>query len=716
MGEIEGFYTLPKMPEELQQLLDKLFSARRSASLYQPDHPIAAQAREMAFAVLTVLLRRQSKLTLAAVDEGLLLDRKLYRQTADSHAFSKRFRQRGIARVLLKVGTDISELTALLALLDTDPVRIRAKGGPASALREAGVTNITLVEEHMLGEEEQEQQAPIGAPPVHELPLDRQEAILSLLADYLVGKAEDLEDEQYPSLMAVLRDPPLTAKLVGVAVSRADRSQLDRGKTSFAGHVIQRIESTVLARSAGDWEEVKHKVREAVAQLPPAIRPKIFALQAPSWREEGTRATAPSKEAVSPQRISAMLGELAKLLADLRGVPAGIAVAAGEGIDYAPAISPAEAAGKKSRLATLLEGMAAMRIPPTPAREELADLMQSVDPRSQLVNLSWVLLDILEREQKLDTYSKVATELEQLGRQLIEQGHTTPALHLLSVLTAHSEERLGCPAWQRLRSAGALQAIGSANVLEFICRVFREGHPEQVKVAAEIVASMGKSALPPLIDLLAEPLSAAAENSLMEVLVRAGNDAVPELANSLQSGYSQAGVCLVKVLSEIGTDDALKALAKGLASRDVLVRLAVIQALGKKSSDFSAVLLMPALQDANPSVARAAASALGELRNPVAVTALAKAVTAFSWTYSDVHERMEMVSALGKIGDEAAITVLARILHTRRLFGRGHYEQLRQASARALGRIATPAALQALSGKNGSKETSAAEVQAETKA
>lgn len=709
MGEIEGIYTLPAMPEEYARLLDRLFSARRASSLYQPDHPIAVQAREAAYGDLTMVLRRQAKLVLTAVDDGLLVDRKLYRQTADSLAFSKRFRQRGIAKVTLKAGVDVTELTALLALLDIDSARIRAKGGPVETLREMGVTNITLTEEGLEEEEEQPQRQVQAAP---ELPKDRVEAILSELADYLIGRTEDLAEESYGHLLCALRDANTTARLISMAISRADRAQLSKGKSSLAAHLVQRIESTVLARSAGDWEEIKHKVREAVAQLPPSLRPKIFTLQAPTWREDAARAG--GEEVISSEQLNGMLGELAKLIAELRGIPADIAGAAsGAAPEYIPTVQPGDSTAKKSRLATLLDGMATMRIPSPPPSQEMPDLFQSLEPGAEPANVTWVLLELLEREQKLDLYSKIATELERLARELVEHDQVPPALALLGVLSTHAQESSGFPAWQRLRASGALQAIGGPAIMEFVCRVFRTGTPEQVKTAAEIVRSQGRQALVPLINLLAEPLSAAAENALMEVLVRFGSDAVTELARSLQSGYSQAGICIVKVLSEIGSDDALRALAKGLESRDVLVRLAVVQALGKKSSDFSATLLVPALRDANPSVRRAAANALGELRNPLAVPQLAKAATSFSWNYADAPERMEVLTALGKIGDDAAVAALAKVYTGRRLLGRRRYEELRQCAARALERVGSPEAISILAGRNGHRRPAPATVPAE---
>ena len=697
MGEIEGFYALPKMPEEYQQLLDKLFSARRAASLYQPDHPIAIQAREGAFVQLSAVLRRQSKLTLSPVDEGLLVDRKLYRQTADSLAFRKRFQQRGIRRVILKAGVDESELAAVLNLLDTDPTRIRAKGGPALALRDMGVANVLISDERPEQEELPEQEA---APASYELPLDRLEAIISQLADYLVGKSEDLEEEQYTHLIAILKDPSTTTRLLAEAVARADPSQLQKGKSNFTGHLVQKLESTVLARSAADWEEIKHKLRMAVAELPPGIRPRIFTLQAPTWKEEGARSARRADDAPTPERIAGMLNELGKLLAELRGVPSDLAGAtAGEGAGYARAGIATDKPGRKSNLSILLDGMANMHIAPTPAKEELADLFQTVDRANDCVNLGWVLLELLEREHKLDTYSKIATELERLAKLLIENGQDLPALHLLSTLTLHSQEASGHPAWQRLRSSGALQAIGNSLIIDFVCRVFRAGHADQVKIAAEIVRGQGRSAVPPLIGLLAEPLSAAAENAVMEVLVKLSNEAVPELARSLQSGYSQAGICVVKALSEIGTEEALRALGKGLQSKDVLVRLAVVQALGKRSGDFSVSLLVLALEDGNASVRRAAANALGELRSSLAVAALAKLATAFSWWGADLAERMEVITALGKVADDAAIAALGKVLRGRRLLGGSRQRQLRECARLVLQQIGTPSALQVLESK-----------------
>jgi HEAT repeat protein len=697
-------YSVPAMPDELQVLFDRLSSARRATGLYQEDHPIAVNAREAACAALQQALRTRGKLILTASEAGMLADRKAYRQNADTRALAQRLRQRGIQSVTLKPETDQTELATFLSTIDLDPARLRAKGGAAAIMRAAGIEGIVIAEIAY------DEEAP---PPAEEEKqtsrlLHRREEIIAKIAKLLAGETDEIDEETYLEFLDLLKDSGSVARVIASAVSQADRATLEAGRAAFAGQVVQKIESIVLARSAGEWEQVKGSVRQGVAKLPPAIRPKIFSLQAPTWKDKRREAQMPADGDLSElppghEKIPSLMMELARSLAAARGIPRGIAgAAAGQSGPGATEIE--QVTDSQTRLGALLEGMAQMRLAPMAPWQEMPDLFQSAKAQAIAADAAAVLLEVLDKEEKLDGYSKVATELERKAVWLMEHGHRAPALGILSTFAAHADDKKGYPAWQRLRAASALQAIGTGAVLQFAAQAVRTGSADQIQVAGDLLAHLGTDAVPTIVDLLGEPLPPGCDSVLAEVLVRMGNGPVPSLAKALQAGYSQAALAIVTVLARLGTGAALQALGRGLDSRDALVRLAVVQNLGKSSHEQAVPLLLPALEDGNASIRRAAIAALGELRSPAGVPALTRIATKWNLSVRLAPERMEAMAALGKIGGGQAIEALGRVLKRRTLWQRKRNEEMRLCALNALKQIGTAECLDLLASFTRDKE------------
>jgi len=697
-------YSVPAMPDELQVLFDRLSSARRATGLYQEDHPIAVNAREAACVALQQALRARGKLTLVASEAGMLVERNAYRQNADTRALAQRLRQRGIHSVTFKPETDQTELATFMATIDLDPTRLRAKGGALAILRAAGVEGIVVQEISY----DEEATKPREEEPKATRILHKREEIIAKIAKLLAGEMEEVDEETYLELLDLLKDSGCVARLIATTVAEADPAALEGGRTAFAGHVVQKIESIVLARSAGEWEQVKGSVRQGVAKLPPAIRPKIFSLQAPTWKDKRHEAQIPTDadpSALPPghDKVPQLMMELARSLAAARGIPKGIAGAAAGQAEQAPT-DIEQVTDTQSRLGALLESMSQMRLAPLAPWQEMPDLFQSAKPQAIASDAAAVMLEVLDKEEKLDGYSKVATELERKATWLMEHGHRAPALSILTAFATHADDQKGYPAWQRLRAASALQAIGSNTILEFASQVLRSAAPDQIQVAADLLAHLGSEAAPTIVELLGEPLPPGCEAALSEVLVGMANSAVAPMAKAVQAGYSQAALAIVKVLARIGTTDSLKALGKGLASRDALVRLAVVQNLGKSSHEQAVELLLPALEDSNASIRRAAIGALGELRNAAGVAPLTRIATKRSLSGRVVPERMEAMAALGKIGGGQAIEALGKVLKRRTLFQRKRNEEMRLCALNALRQIGTAECLDLLASFTRDKE------------
>ena len=713
---------------DLVAVFDRLVAARRAVGLYQEDHPIAVAARDEACLALETALRERGTLTITATEAGLLIDGKAYRQSADTETLAKRLRQRGILSVTFKAGLDPTELSLLLGLMDLSATRLRAKGGIKQILRHSGVT-------HIEGEEiSYSEEAPAPQREITIEPLDpgvKWDLLIPDLANLLSSADEEIEEETYQKLLQLLADPTLVVRLLTECLSQVPRrarpagmaaaagrlatgpqaaaratqrgglaaSQSgEGGRAGFVGQLVQKLERMVLVRSAADWETVKPSVRQGVAKLPPSVRPRIFTFHANNL---GQGPPSPDEVVASPgnERLPDLLAELSATLAEARHLPRELAanMVGLERGGQALGLIGADARVPASRLAMLLNGMASMKLQPASPWEEMTDLLQSARGQTTLADAVATLLEILDKENKLDGYSKVATELERKSKELMDRNQRGPALHALANFARHANEANGYPAWQRLRAKAALEAIGAEAILQFVGQVIRTATPEQAETATELLIFLGEAAAPMLMQLMAEPLGPGADTAVAEALVRLGDLAVPELCRTLQTGYTQMGQTVVRVLSRIATPGALKGLSRALGARDVLVRLAAVQALGKTNSPAAAQALLPALADHNPSLRRAAIAALGDLKSAEAAPELARiALRSPGFWARSAGDQFEAICSLGKIGGGQAIQTLSRALRRRAFFAAARVDEIRLAAAVALKRIGTAECLDVL--------------------
>jgi len=649
---------------------------------------MAVAARDSAYDAIQGLLRHHSHLTITAQDSGLMLNRKQYRQTADTRSLARRMLQRGIRSVVFLAHFDTSELGALVALLEADPDHLREQGGAQERMRSLGVSGITLAEVDFKPEDGEE---PVEPEPESPLRLLDTEQLVALLAEYLLGRREAIDDPTYDAMLLLLEDPAKVARLLTECVSRAGAAPLEGGRASFVAQMLQKLESVVLARSPDDWEKVKGSVRQAIGRLPPALRPKIFAMELAEW-ETRRQETQAEQEAALAQ-LPALLSQLSHALGALRAVPADVSkqVADGAGATYASTgVVPQSA---RSGLATLLNGMAAMRLGPLPVKREMVELLDTTAGQPCAVKAAMVLVQAADRETELAHYSRLATVLENKAKVLADSS-LPAALTIVGMFWGHVSDGGPDFTWRTMRAKLALEAIGNDRIVEMAAKALSGEVKEHLAPAARLLARLGPAGVGRLARLLNEGLPAESETAAAEALVEVGEEAVDELARALQSGHSSARVPVVPVLARIGGDQALAALGQGLKCPDKLVRLAVVQCLGTMGSEGAVSIVAQALDDASTVVRETALVALGMLRSPKAVERLGRVALDKSLTAQSVAEKRKAINALAQIGTQEAREVIGAALRRKVIFRRGAQQQVRecaQQALRAAGTQQTPA-------------------------
>ena len=667
-------------PADLQEALERLLSARRATSLYQENHPMAVAARDSAYEAIQLLLRSHSQFAITAQERGLLLNRKLYRQTADTRGLARRMLQRGMRSVTFLAHFDTTELAALISLFEVDPDRLMEQGGARERLRQQGVMGISVTEVQFKGEEDSEEAGKETDARVQAL---NAEDLIALLADYLLGDRDSIDDTTYDAMIQMLRETRQVVYLLTECVSRAEPAALEGGRAAFVAQLLQRLEALVLERSSDDWEQIKASVREAISRLPPALRPKMLAMELPDW--DALRQGMREEQMQGLSQLPALLAQLSHALGALRAVPAEVAKQVADsyaGRDARSFAEPAPTAGR-SELGTLLKGISAMHMGALPVKREMADLLDSAGASACGAKAAAVLVDVADREPEADNYSVLATELENRAKGLAGS-NLRAALAIVEMFWAHMADVRPDFAWRRIRAKSALDSIGTELIVEITASALANGVCEHLESAARLLAKLGPAGIRRLARLLTAGLPAESESAAADALVEVGEPAVGELARALGAGSSSARVPVVQVLAKIGGQQALAALGQGLKSPDKLVRLAVVQCLGMSAKDAGVDILAQALEDASPIVRESAILALGASKSPRAVEPVARVALQKSMSAQAVAEKCKAVNALASIGTPEAVGVIAAVLRRKVLFRRAANNQVRQAAFQAL--------------------------------
>jgi HEAT repeat protein len=159
-----------------------------------------------------------------------------------------------------------------------------------------------------------------------------------------------------------------------------------------------------------------------------------------------------------------------------------------------------------------------------------------------------------------------------------------------------------------------------------------------------------------------------------------GPSAVSILVAEMASGSQRSRAAAAVVLGRLRSVSAIPTLAKALGDGDVEVREDVEEALEEIGAP-AVPELITRLLDADPRIRTGAAQTLGRIRDPRAVSSLARMVGD-----PDMAICQAAVTALGDIGDGSVVPLVAGLLEDER-------PTLRQCALTALDKIGTPQAL-----------------------
>jgi len=278
--------------------------------------------------------------------------------------------------------------------------------------------------------------------------------------------------------------------------------------------------------------------------------------------------------------------------------------------------------------------------------------------------------------------------LEYVAQWCLERGMVDRAISVLADLRADAEGMARRSPATRARVMLAMSRIANRGIIEeMVERLGRARTEEQRTALRGSLLALGAEVVTPLVRSLVAASDLSARRAYRDALVELDRVGVPLLEDMIGDERWFVVRNMVGILGEIRSADAVEHFARTIRHPDVRVRRETIIALSKFGGEEAVQQLLVGVADAEPSLRAAAALGLGLTKAGTAVMPLIKRLG----EETDLETVVEIIRALGRIGDARAVKALAERASGGSLFSRTPLP-VRLEAIRALGDVGGEAA------------------------
>lgn len=689
-------------------------AAARAVSLYPAAHP----AIRHALARLVDAAGRATAtgaLHLRVDPQGLTVDGvRLERPDPAVVELAHLLHQHAVGHLVLHAGTDAGSWQALLQLLARTPEEVRADGGIAHLWRTAGGPSIELEEidyarvlaersGDVLGVDEilaaclkgaaladwdeaarQALEAALAEPDrLAELARGIAErlggepagtvglAFLTLLcrvAEHLAATAPERLDPAFRELAQAAGRLPVDA--LADLLARRHTPSAFAGGLDVVGAVVDRMTDATVAQVVADAVVAEGGATARLAEAFQALVPEID-------RQRRVLSLAADQVAASPfgqdTNFEELWSRVEHMLTSYSDQPFVSA-------EYGRELSTARAHA--------IEVEQTSDDPP----ERIAAWLSTVSD-SALRGLDvHLLLDLLTIEQEPARWRDVALTIVAHVEDLARAGLLDVAWTLADRLAQDATE--AALPWRREHATRALEGLADGAFLRHAVRL-RGADASRVAGLRRLAHAIGPAAIPVLAEALAAEQDATARQALRDILVSygpRGREAVQQLLNAPSWEVRRTAAYLLR---EFGGTEALTELEPFLSDSEPLVQREALQTIVLHGHDVTYAMLLRVLRSAPARVRDSLGRELRTLRDP-------RAAPLFGYLVRHADRRAERVlyetaiEALGAFGGPEAVEALEYALYQGDWWAPRRTRAGRQLAARALRRIGTAEALDAL--------------------
>lgn len=249
----------------------------------------------------------------------------------------------------------------------------------------------------------------------------------------------------------------------------------------------------------------------------------------------------------------------------------------------------------------------------------------------------------------------VLNRLEFLTQYQFSRGMTDNGIDLVQDLRRDAEALRGRSPVTRGMIMLAIHRVSTrAMIDELVTRLGKARNEEERASFRATLLHIGADTVTPLVRALVGATDLSARRAFRDALVALDQVGVPLLEEMVGDERWFVVRNMVGILGEIRSADAVEHFRRTIEHSDARVRRETILALGKVGGEESVPLLAKGLNDKEASLRSAAALGLGLTKMPTAVTPL----LARLGQETDLDSQLEIIRALGRVGDARAVPAL----------------------------------------------------------
>lgn len=329
--------------------------------------------------------------------------------------------------------------------------------------------------------------------------------------------------------------------------------------------------------------------------------------------------------------------------------------------------------------------------------EYLRDAVASEYASDLRGNVVFILLDVYEVQSDPAIRDEIVGVLDNLLVHLLAAGRLrTVALLLREVNVAANRARDLAPA-QRDTLLSLPNRMSESEALSQLLQSLdeRADLPEQTDLN-ELFDQLRVSALGTIFSWLGRLQDPRVRAQLESAAQRLAAANTGELVRLIGASQREVGLEAIRRSGAMRAAAAVPALARLIGQQDLEVRLAAVQALGEIATPGALQQLERAIDDPAREVRVAAARAFATRAHKPVLARIEAAIKGKRLAEADLTEKMALFEAYGAMCGDAGIPLLDGLLNGKGLFGRREDPELRACAARALGRIGSGMAIEAL--------------------
>jgi HEAT repeat protein len=330
------------------------------------------------------------------------------------------------------------------------------------------------------------------------------------------------------------------------------------------------------------------------------------------------------------------------------------------------------------------ERMAVAELPP-----ELPMWMETLGQDSVRRLSVTLLIDLLTIERDAARASEIARDMEALAEDLLMAGAYGDAKAVSSALSTRAATH---GAMGRDACRQALDRLGESAAMRETTALIGDVEEDDWSAISDLVRLVGATSVEALKPLVMVEQETVASRRSADLIAGFGGAAIGRLAGLTSDPRWFVQRAGAQLLGRIGLPEAVPLLQPLLRKADPRVAREAIAALGNIPDPAAARAVHKLLRAATGELRRAVIDALVADRDPRVVPMLARIVEESQPLGKDHDVVLETLAALGTVGTDQAVPVIATVIRRRAFFGRRKLRKIKERGVDALANIGTATA------------------------